>query len=64
MTATAPTTARTGAAHLLTAPAEDARGGPRLLWQPGELGLAQAYVTGDSGLPETTHTWYEGLERP
>ncbi|SPF02565.1 SAM-dependent methyltransferase [Streptomyces sp. MA5143a] len=77
MTTTAPTTARSGAAHLLTALAEDVLGGPlpvrlrawdgsetgpadapvvvvrsrralrRLLWQPGELGLAQAYVTGE-----------------
>ncbi|MFF7262474.1 class I SAM-dependent methyltransferase [Streptomyces sp. NPDC008159] len=77
MTTTAPTTARSGAAHLLTALAGDALGGPlpvrlrawdgsetgpadapvvvvrsrralrRLLWQPGELGLAQAYVTGE-----------------
>ncbi|MEU6807226.1 cyclopropane-fatty-acyl-phospholipid synthase family protein [Streptomyces neyagawaensis] len=77
MTTTAPTTARSGAAHLLTALAEDALGGTlpvrlrawdgsetgpadapvvvvrsrralrRLLWQPGELGLAQAYVTGE-----------------
>ncbi|MFJ1606277.1 class I SAM-dependent methyltransferase [Streptomyces sp. NPDC088253] len=69
--------ARRGAAHLLTALAEDALGAPlplrlrawdgseagppdapvvvvrsrralrRLLWQPGELGLAQAYVTGE-----------------
>ncbi|MGJ5832262.1 class I SAM-dependent methyltransferase [Streptomyces ossamyceticus] len=78
MTTTAPTsTTRSGAAHLLTALAEGALGGPlpvrlrawdgsetgpadapvvvvrsrralrRLLWQPGELGLAQAYVTGE-----------------
>ncbi|MEU9974830.1 cyclopropane-fatty-acyl-phospholipid synthase family protein [Streptomyces sp. NPDC051014] len=76
MTSTAPVEAP-GAAHRLTALAEDFLGGPlpvrlrawdgsesgpadapvvvlrsrralrRLLWQPGELGLAQAYVTGE-----------------
>ncbi|GAQ60450.1 SAM-dependent methyltransferase [Streptomyces scabiei] len=76
MTSTVPAKA-TGAAHLLSALAQDALGGPlplrlrawdgsesgpadapvvvlrsrhalrRLLWQPGELGLAQAYITGE-----------------
>ncbi|KPI07518.1 Cyclopropane-fatty-acyl-phospholipid synthase [Actinobacteria bacterium OK074] len=77
MSTTTPANSRSGAAHLLTAAAQEVLGGPlpvrlrawdgseagpadapvvvvrsrralrRLLWQPGELGLAQAYVTGE-----------------